>query len=843
MERVRIGATVLTGAALLALGGSVPGPSPVPEVTLGFEENRGQADSSVAYQARGQGYQVRLTAGAVLVATPGGTVEVRAVSGVLGQPRAEGALPGRVNYLLGPDPANWRIDIPTWARVRYREAFRGIDLVCHGHRHQLEYDLEVRPGADPQTIALNYGGTRQLKVDATGNLQVRLKQGQLTQPPPVAYQVIRGRRREVPVRYRVRGRELAFTVSEYDRTRVLTIDPIVYSTYLGGSVVDEVLGVAVDGSGQVHVAGYTTSSNFPTTAGALQSAPGGGEECFISKLSSGGTSLVYSTYLGGSGADRVTAVAVDASGQATVTGATTSPNFPLKGAFQTSVGGAFVTRLNSSGNALIYSSYLGGGGSTRPRGLALDSSGNAYVTGESDSPNFPVFNPFQAAPGSFLDAFLTKISANGSTLVYSTWLGGNGADSGSSVAVDSQGQATVTGYTTSSNFPLKNPLQASRAGAEEAFVSRFSPAGNALIYSTYLGGRGDDEGLGVALDLGGNACVAGYTESADFPLSNPLKSTLGGLADAFVTRLNNTGSGLLYSTYLGGMLTDRGLALAGDTSGNCVVVGSTGSLDFPTLNAFQPAQAGLGDGFVSRLTATGTLVDSTFLGGSGTDRATCVALTPDGAACVGGVTASSNFPTANALQSSLAGGGADGFVARISPGLPGASPSPTGSPAGLTLSLRTGWNPVGFRVASVTTIAPNSAVAGVATFNGASYDLASLSPAAVNPTTRGYFVFAQAPTSVGYSGSVAGSSGSLLLASGWNLVAFPVPSSLAGSALRTTRAGASVPLTSVLLPQFYENRSDGSQVVVDVSAGGVLAGAAAYWVFSGQSGVTLSYGL
>jgi len=388
---------------------------------------------------------------------------------------------------------------------------------------------------------------------------------------------------------------------------------LLYSTYLGGSGDDDARGIAVDAAGSAYVTGYTTSSNFPT-ASPLQPANGGGDnDAFVAKLNPGGSALVYSTYLGGSGEDGGQGIAVDSSGNAYVAGWTRSTNFPTASPLQPAWGGgdwsafdAFVAKLNAAGSALVYSTYLGGTGSDYGFAISVDSSGNAYVAGATPSTNFPTANPLQATnAGGWSDAFVAKLNPAGSALLYSTYLGGSGEDVGSGIAVDSSGNAYVTGFTKSYNFPTVGPLQPAHGGWAccDAFAAKLNAAGSALVYSTYLGGSGEDFGQGIAVDSSGNAYVTGRTYSTNFPTASPLQAAYGGwVFDAFVAKLNPAGSALVYSTYLGGSGDDMGLGIAVDSASNAYVTGSTGSTNFPTASPLQTAYGGgTYDAFVAKI--------------------------------------------------------------------------------------------------------------------------------------------------------------------------------------------------------------------------------------------------
>ena len=441
---------------------------------------------------------------------------------------------------------------------------------------------------------------------------------------------------------------------------------LVYSTYLGGSSYDYSNATAVDGSGNAYVTGENLSSNFPTVN--PYQTDQAGYDVFVTKLSGSGNTLIYSTYLGGSGGEVGNAIALDGSGNAYLAGTTSSSDFPTLNPYQTDQGSGdvFVTKLSSSGNSLIYSTYLGGGGADDGRGIAVDGSGDAYVTGSTESYGFPTLNPFQTDQGQYdADAFVTKLSRSGSSLIYSTYLGGSGDDYGHGIAIDGSSNAYVTGATESSNFPILYPYQTYQGATyySDAFVTKLSSTGSSLIYSTYLGSQGDDWGNGIVINGSGDAYVTGYTNSYNFPTLYAYQTDQGGV-DAFVTRLSSSGNTAVYSTYLGGDGWDVGYGIAVDGSGNAYVTGETQSTDFPTLTAYQADQGEI-DAFVTELSSSGnSLVYSTYLGGSGTDCGYGIAVGSNGNAYVTGHTTSSDFPTLNAYDGS-ANGGDDAFVTKV----------------------------------------------------------------------------------------------------------------------------------------------------------------------------------
>jgi hypothetical protein len=644
---------------------------------LRFEPNLGQSEPRVLFLARGSGYGLYLTAEeAVMVLRRGERVSydaallrLRLVGGGR-HPEAVGVgkLPGRSHYFLGSDPGAWRTDVPQYAGVEFRAVYPGVDLTYYGKEGQIEYDFVVASGADPRRIRFRIEGARHVRLDTDGNLVLSAEGGEVIHRAPVFYQEVDGERRSVMGRYVLHGRrDVSFEVGKYDRTRPLVIDPVLsYATYLGGTGSDLGTGVAVDSSGNAYLTGITASTNFPTASPRQGYA--GGYEAFVAKLAPSGSTLVYSTYLGGSGNDRGLGVAVDSSGNAYVTGDTASTNFPTTSPVQAANAGgydAFVAKLDPSGSALLYSTYLGGSGTDGGEGIAVDPAGSAYVTGETTSTNFRTAYPLQASYGGGTDGFVAKLDPSGSALVYSTYLGGASQDYGMRVAADASGHGYVTGWTSSTDFPTANALQPGKAGGNDAFVARLEPSGSALAYSTYLGGSSDDFGRGVAVDPAGNAYVAGYTYSTNFPAVNPLQASLAGVDDVFVTKISPSGSALTYSTYLGGSAFDAPFAIAVDSAGSAYVAGATGSANFPTADPLQASHAGNEDAFVTKLTPSGSaLAYSTYLGGSGYDDGYSIAVDSSGSATVAGRTSSTDFPTASPLQPGNAGSD-DVFIVRI----------------------------------------------------------------------------------------------------------------------------------------------------------------------------------
>ncbi|HEX8069449.1 MAG TPA: SBBP repeat-containing protein [Pyrinomonadaceae bacterium] len=685
------------------------------QLPLLFEANRGQYAAPVRFAARGLGYQLFLTDAEAVFALSRATaaahpapaeyeadvLRLRLVGASRGAPAA-GAdeQPGRLNYFNGRNPADWRTGVPTYARVSYRNVYPRIDLAYYGNQRQLEYDFVVAPGGDPARIALAFDGARGLRVAPGGDLVVRFAGGELRQHKPYAYQEADGVRRAVPVRYALtRAGRVRFRLGAYDHSRPLVIDPVLaYATYLGGNDAEYGQAVAIDAAGNAYVAGYTMSTDLPTTAGAYAPTFRGGRDAFVAKLNPAGTSLVYATYLGGHFGELCQSLAVDAAGQVYVTGETNSDDYPVTpGAFQSTLGGSldvFVTKLNAAGSGLVYSTLVGGGDNEGGAAIAVDASGHAYVTGETRTPaSGQAANNFPLTPGAFQsthngsgDGFVFKLRPDGTGLVYSTLFGGADYDTPYGLAVDAGGNAYVTGETFSQNFPVTPGAYqtvAKRSGfiaPDEAFVTKLNPTGSVLVYSTYLGGVNSEQALALAVDASGNAYVTGVTSSNDFPTTpGAFQRTQVSFAsqDAFVTKLNAAGSGLGYSTYLGGSSPEFGLAIAVNQDGNAFVTGVTASSDFPlTADAYQRT----GTAFLAQLNALGNAVHSTLFGPGGGARGSGLAVDASGNVYLTGFTGAGFTPTAGAAQATYGGGQSDGYVLKLSGFVSDTTATPTPTP-------------------------------------------------------------------------------------------------------------------------------------------------------------------
>jgi beta-propeller repeat-containing protein/centrosomal CEP192-like protein len=706
------------------------------KLPLTFEENQGQTDARVKFLARGSGYTVflsddqtttlRLIARSSISPAPteysDATVRLSLVGANPHAPIEGNDLqPGRSNYFIGNDPARWQRNVPHFARVKYRGVYPGVDLVCYGNQGQLESDYILAPGADPAQIGLQIKGASAVKLDSQGALVLATPAGDVVLHKPFAYQETTEGRREVAANFVQHGPHLVgFRVAPYDTREPLIIDPVmVYSTYLGGSGKDFANAIAVDATGNAYITGFTVSTNFPTQSplpneGTFLATAVNAQETFVTKLNSTGSApLVYSTYLGGTGsgsADQGAGIAVNANGEAFIVGTTSAPDFPtmnpILANLPNSSRAAFLTQLNSTGSALLYSTYLGGSGDDTGFAIALDPAGIAYIAGGTTSTNFPTspgaFQTSNNVPaGTGNTSFISKIDTTKTglpSLLYSTYLGGSGGDAAQAIAVDSTGNAYVTGQTKSTDFPRPLPsppaptpfqpaLAGTRANAFIAQIDTTMSGSGGLIYSTYLGGTGTstaggDQGNGIALDGNNNVYVVGTTGSNDFPVSAGAYQTIShdqgtGDKQAFVARFDTTKSGTasrIYSTYLGGSggLGDSGAAIAVDSLKNAYVTGHETSNDFPvTLGAPQPNPQSQ-NAFVSVFNPTGTsLVFSTFWGGDGRTDGAGIALdtaSPPNIYLTGGTGSSSlTFATSNTAFQKTFGGIQDAFVTKFSP--------------------------------------------------------------------------------------------------------------------------------------------------------------------------------
>ena len=679
----------------------------IQSLPIRFEPNTGQWNSRVRFFARTADSRLLLTAQEAELSAGDSALSLSLVQ-ANPAPRIEGLdpLPVRANYFIGRR-GDWRTDVPQYRRVRYAGVYPGIDLVYYGNASRLEYDLMLHPGADAGRIRLQFRGAGRLSLSDSGDLLLDTGSATVVQKRPVIYQeTAPGERREIAGRYRLLGKDVVgVELGAYDRSRALTIDPVlVYSSLVGGAGSDAIVGLKVDKSGMVWVAGNTAHTanggdvTPPNTDASFQAASGGGTNIFLAKFNPqapDSSSLAYFTYIGGSGTDTLRGMAMDGAGNIYLTGSTTSTDFPLGGAaFQNGLNtgsgtDAFVVKFNSNATGadqMAYSSYFGGADDDIGYGIDVDAAGAIYVVGttRSHEDTFPLTasSAYAAQLYGSQDAFIAKFDlTQSSTLVYSSFLGGELQDEGRAVAVTPSGTVYIAGSTESTGFPQAgNQYRSTLSGYLDGWIAQMDltrSGVNSLVYSTYIGGGDLDEIRKIAIDPSGKLLVTGYTMSADFPVTpNAFQMKLGGNADAFVARVNLAAppdSFLDYSTFLGGSDGESGYDIVADKSGNIYVTGYTLSKNFPVAgNPLSAAWKGGTEVFFSRLdpktAGAGALTYSSYLGELGNHAGNGIAAGSDGSIYVGGYT---NFQdilaTANAGQPNYGGGLSDGFLIIVGP--------------------------------------------------------------------------------------------------------------------------------------------------------------------------------
>ena len=737
---------------------------------LYFIENRGQLDPRVAYYVQGRDTAVYFTSrGVTFALTSAGedgngvfeNASARAGGAGLREPRsrwivrlefvganpdaklaAEESASAIVSYFKGP-PDRWKAGVPTYGRLVYHDLWPGIDLVYSGTFDRLKYGFRIRPGADPRRIRLAYRGATNVGVNGNGELEVDTPVVTLEDERPSSWQETEDGRIEVETAYTVAQApvggaiEYGFEVGSYDRTRTLVIDPalLVYAGYVGGSNADFGLAVAVDGDGNAYIAGETFSSEttFPETVGPdLTFNDTVNTDAFVAKVRSDGTGLVYAGYIGGANADTATGIAVDGPGNAYVAGRTlsTQTTFPVTVGPDTGQNGgfdAFIVKVRSDGTGLDYAGFIGGAATDRASGVSVDALGHAYVVGDtsSDQSTFPeTVGPSLTHSGGF-DAFVAKVSADGTGLDYAGFIGGVSDEQGLGIAVDGSGNAHVAGTTGSSGtFPATvGPDESFNGGASDAFVARVRSDGTGLDYAGFIGGSGIDEGTGIAVDSARNAYVVGRTTStvSTFPEVVGPTLTYGGSGDAFVAKVRSDGTGLDYAGYIGGVGVEFGFGIAVDGAGSAYVTGSTSSDEttFPETGGPDDTYNGGGDAFVAKVRSDGAGFDyAGYVGGAGGDEGHGIAVDGSGA-YIAGSTSSSEMSFPVRIGPDLAAnGGADAFLAKVAESSP--TPTTTITPGGPTFTPTDTETPTdtptGTHTATVTsTASPTPTVTSTAT--------------------------------------------------------------------------------------------------------------------------------
>ncbi len=662
---------------------AAPASDALARLPLYFVENAGQADPDVRFLARAGGHAFRFTDRAIQVSSANGrTLRVRFDGAREGlRPVGRNRQQALFHYLLGSDSARWTTGAASCAEVAYDGVYPGIDLVYRGDARRVKYEFVVAAGGDPSAIRLAYEGVESVTIEEDGSLSLRLGDETLHEERPLVFQRRDGGAVPVEGRYRVAHEgdswSVGFDVGAYDRHEQLVIDPVLaYASYQGGNGNDWVYGWTRDAAGNLYACGETLSTDYPTTAGAYQTTPSTVWDGYLYKLDPTGRTLLFGTYLGGTGNDdALLGVCLDPAGNLCLTGWTNSTDFPVVSPFQATYGGGrwdgFVAKLTPDGAGIVYSSYLGGTVDDWGNGLAVDAAGDLYVNGNTNSADFPTVTPMSAYAAGW-DCFVTKVSSAGPAIAWSTFVGGTGDEYswGRCIQVDSVRCAYVTFYTASTDFPTRSAIQGANAGGFDGVVARINASGTGLAFSTYLGGTLDDFLLSLAIDEAGNIYVAGQTYSTDFPTMAPIQAANAGLSDGLVAKLAPNGASLLFSTFLGGSGNDGAQDLVLDLYGNLHIAGYTQSADFPTRFPSQAALGGGWDAFVTRMDPRGRrILSSTYVGGSADEYGEFVLGGPSGESWLIGDTTSVNFPTVNPRQAA-SGGSWDSFVARLAPAAP-----------------------------------------------------------------------------------------------------------------------------------------------------------------------------
>ncbi|MDW8345614.1 MAG: SBBP repeat-containing protein [Bacteroidia bacterium] len=578
---------------------------------------------------------------------------------------------GYFNYFIGRDQTKHATYVGLYKEVLVKEVYKGIDIRYYFDNNKLRYDFLVHPYADASQIKFKLNGQHKTYLKDENKLYFTTLFGEVGLVDLHTYQ----ENQTIPSKFVKNGENWQISVENYDKSKMLIIDPLVYSTYVGGSGQDWARGITVDNTGHAYITGWTASTNYDITPGTFQTAyGGGGYDAFVTKININGTGLVFSTYIGGSGFDEANAITIDNLNEVYVTGYTTSTDYDVTwGAYQTGYINAwevFVTKLNSTGTGLIYSTYIGGFNDEGAYGIAVDANYDAYVVGFTRSTDYKI------VPGSYKtthsgaeDVFVTKINSTGNSLIYSTYLGGSGEDFGNGITINSSGEAFVTGWTASTNYDITpGAFQTANGGGRDCFVTKLNAAGTALIYSTYIGGSSEDLSRSIVIDGFEQAYITGGTQSTNYDvIAGGFQTTNGGGEDVFVTKLNASGNGLIYSTYIGGSNNDSGFSIYLDQNGVAYITGQTQSTNYDvTTGCYQNSNGGGIDVFLTKLNAMGSaLLYSTYVGGSSDDQGRGVFADDLGYAYITGWTNSTNYDITTGAFQTTNGGSRDAFVTKI----------------------------------------------------------------------------------------------------------------------------------------------------------------------------------
>ena len=610
-------------------------------------------------------------------------------------PKGKEELSQKSNYFIGNDFSKWKSSVPNFKKIVYENLYDRIDLVYYFNENGLKYDWIVKPYAEPNQIVERFEGIESLKIDSTDGLIIETKVGQIKEEKPFSYQKIDDKLTKVETNFKLIGNALCYEISDYNIIHELVIDPLIFSTFIGGNKRDSSYDIVLDSENNIYITGSTNSVNFPTTSGCFDESYNNDTDVFVIKLNSYGTEIIYSTFVGG-GVDHYTEkawddygydIVIDSENNVYVTGYTTSSNFPTTpGCFDDTLSPStkpletnsdlFVLKINSDGSDLLYSTFIGGSENDFGTNIVLDNNNNAYIAGYTFSINFPI------TPGCFdesfnggdYDIFALKLNSNGTDLLYSTFIGGEFWEDVGGIQIDANNNIYIAGSTSSSNFPTTpNCFESNyNGGQSDIFVLKLNWNASDLLYSTFIGGIDKDCCFDIALDCENNSYITGYTFSSNFPVKFPYESIYYNRSDAFVSKLNSEGTDLFYSTYLGGDDIDVGRRIVIDSEKNAYVAGYTLSSDYPTtpITCYDYSPNGGNDIFISMLNNTGTSLDySTLFGGNRNDYVRCLTLDSDYNISISGYTSSEDFPNTYSFVNESNNITNDFFILKLRPNL------------------------------------------------------------------------------------------------------------------------------------------------------------------------------
>ena len=647
-----------------------------------FTENNGQiGNSEVQYFFSGQTFSIGFMQSGYLLTLSNEenvTTTVRVSFGGSNTVVPEGGkeLANRNNYFYGNDSSTWTTDVSNYAEVVYENLYDGINLIFYFQENVLKYDFQVLPGANPGDICSVYEGAESIVVDSSGNLQIISPSGTIKEEAPYCYQIVDGKEIEIGARYDVDRENVTFLIGDYNPNVPLIIDPIIFSTFIGGTDYDSGEDMVVDADGNIFITGSTQSTDFPTIDGGIDNSLNGDFDIFISKMNSDGTDLLFSTFVGSDDGDSGSAIKLDDKNNIYIVGSTNSPDFPVTTyCYDNSYNGEsdiVAMKFAPDCNRILYSTFIGGSDNDWGWDLEIDDEGNVFVAGTGVSSDFPT------TPGCYdetfngvEDLYAIKLNLNQSELVYSTYVGGSEFDGafGAQISVDAEGAVYLTGFTDSIDYPTTlGSYDQTLNGANDAFITKLNADGSDLEYSTYIGGSSYEDCMDIALDSEKNAYIHGHTGSVDFPTTfAAYDNTLNGNADLFVTVLNNDGSNLIYSTYIGGASDDIGKGIILDIENNAYITGNTRSEDFPTTpGCFDDSLNDDYDAYICKLNPTGsTLLYSSYIGGDESDVGNEIRIDKENLGIIVGITRSINFPTSPFCYDDSHAGSQDIFLLKI----------------------------------------------------------------------------------------------------------------------------------------------------------------------------------